>query len=148
MKKILAIFIFLPILLVSCEDDDYPHDKIPSIVVNEFKLTFPDAKDVDWVKKNEGYEVDFEKDELDYSAFFTPKGEIEKVKYEISEHDLPEEVKTSISNTFENKNIDDPERIEEHGAIYYQVQIEKFLMDKNVVLEKSGAISTTIPYWD
>ncbi|HET8754228.1 MAG TPA: PepSY-like domain-containing protein [Salinimicrobium sp.] len=148
MKRLQAILVFIPILLVSCEDDDSPHDKIPSIIVNEFKLTFPEAKDTDWNHKPKGYEVDFEKDKLDLTAFFTSKGEIKKIKYEISENDLPQEVKTSISQTFQNKNIDDPERIEENGKIYYQVQIEKFLMDENVVLEKSGAIKSNIPYWD
>lgn len=148
MKNVLAILLFVPILLVSCEDDDNPNDEIPSIILNEFRVTFPDAKDIDWDKRTNGYEVDFETNNRDYAAFLNPKGDIIKVKYEISEIELPAEIRTSLSKNYENKDIDDPEVIEENGDKYYQVQIEELLIDKNMVIKKTGEIDTNIPYWD
>lgn len=68
----------LALTLAGCSlvDNDIPASKVPSIVKNAFAKEFSNPMDVEWEKKKKNYEVDFEMEEVDYSARFNPDGQL------------------------------------------------------------------------
>jgi uncharacterized membrane protein YkoI len=59
----------------------------------------------------------------------------------ITEADLPQSIKSSISSNYTDYKIDSIEVIEENGAIIYQLEIEKGWNDeKEIVFDVDGKI--------
>lgn len=135
-------------LLMSCNDDDYPNADIPSVALNKFRSSFPEASDVSWKKIREDYEVDFEVAHIDMKLVISTSGEIIKHKREIDNTDLPSEVKQYLNRTFENEEIEDPQMITSGEQIYYQVEIDRLLFNKKIVVDENGSLLETVSYWD
>ena len=134
-------------LLYSCDNDDYPFAEIPSVVLNEFKTEFPNATDIEFTSSGKNFEVDFEVGGKDSKVFIAPPGTILKEKKEISWNELPPVVRQTLKKKFGENKINDPELVKSDGTIYYQVQVNKFLFEKNVVLDKTGKEITALKYW-
>src|SRR5690606_17347067 len=92
-RLIQMCMILMGILLFSCDNDDYPHAAIPSVVLNEFWSHFPKASDVEFTKTGDDYMVDFEWNGNDAGVVIAPAGVVIKEKMEISFEELPARVK-------------------------------------------------------
>ena len=136
------------VLLIACDSDDYSIAGIPSIVLNEFRLSFPDAKDVEWVSRDSLYEVNFEVDNVEHAALFNGKGNVIRRKQEISISEIPPEVLTGLSRNFRKDEIEDPEIIEDAGSVHYQMELKKILFDDKIVLDKNGKTNPNLPFWN
>lgn len=139
--------LYLVILLfLSCDSDDYPHSETPSVVLNEFYAEFPNATEVEFRKAGENYEVEFELKEKDSEAILAPQGAILKEKREISWDSLPAEVRQVLEKQYNEQEVN-PELVLTGDSVYYQVQIERFLTDKEVVLDETGKLRNSHDYW-
>ncbi|WP_423819723.1 PepSY-like domain-containing protein [Salinimicrobium sp. TIG7-5_MAKvit] len=139
--------LLLSIFLLSCDNDDYPYAKVPSVVRNAFWTQYPDATDAKFIQLDENYEVEFEIDEEDGSAVISPSGNIVKEKREIEWNDLPAEVQETLRKTYGQKKIEDPERVRIGEEIHYQVEVSRFFIDDEIVLTAAGKIDTNLNYW-
>lgn len=135
------------ILFYSCDNDDYPHSAVPSIILNEFGIQFPSATDVEFTEVGKNYIVDFEMKGKDAGAVIAPSGTILKVKQEISFEQLPVEIQDALFKYGAGKT-ENPEVVKTIDEVYYQAQVKRLWFDKKVVLDNTGKENTSFSYWD
>ncbi len=139
MKRLLSFTIPLLTALSSCAQD-VPQSLVPSIVLNAFQQKFPKASDVEWEKKGEWYEAEFDLKFKDHKVFLDSTGKIIKHKEEISVSDLPGSVRTTLQKGFAKYKIDDVKRMETDGIVIYRVEVENATEEIKVYLDTNGKI--------
>lgn len=138
--------ILVSMLFLSCDNDDYPHAEIPSVVLNEFHAHYPNATDIEFIKVGRDYEVDFEIDGIDAGALISSEGILIKEKKEISVEKFPLGVQKALDKLGKNK-IGNPEIVKTRKDSFYQVQVKRFGLDRRVVLDRTGK-ELEEKYWD
>ncbi|MBF9255118.1 PepSY-like domain-containing protein [Pontibacter sp. 172403-2] len=138
----------MSVSFTSCQGEDVAPQDVPSVVTNTLMSAFPNATDLDWEKKNGSYEADFDIDTVDYEALLDASGKMLQVKHEITEVQLPETVKNTISQNYKDTRIDDAEMVEKGSDKYYQVELESSGPDQKLVFSADGVVQTDISYWD
>jgi len=146
------ILTFTAIGLMSCSllpgDKDIAESEVPSVVKNAFASKYADAKEVDWEMRDKDFEVDFEINNVDYALLINSSGEILMQKEEITKEDLPDAVTSGINANFSDLQLDEVEKIEKDGAVYYQVEFDSTFKDKEVVFAANGQEEKSFSYWD
>jgi len=139
MKKLLTFVLPLLTALSSCAQD-VPQSLVPSVVVNAFQQKFPKASDIEWEKKGDLYEVEFDLAYKDHKAWMDAAGKMVKHKEEIDKADLPAPVKATLQKGFSQYKIDDAKRIETEGLVIYKVEVENAMEEKKIYLDGEGKI--------
>lgn len=134
-------------LIFSCDNDDYPYSEVPSIILNEFWTQFPDASDVEFKRKGENYEIEFEMNGIDAVASISPSGKLIKEKREILFEEFPAEVQKGLEK-YGRKKINNSERVKTEHEIYYQAQVQQLWLDTKLVLDETGKEDPTLIYWE
>ena len=80
---------------------------VPTAVLNTFKSTFANARDVEWKKKDNNYKVSFEMRGIDHHATLNSSGKIISQGHEIAPRDIPGGISGAIKNSYPNHRIDD-----------------------------------------
>lgn len=154
MKHVFPIVAMLVFCLMSCQDDDnaanpeISSNKVPSVVKNNLKLKFPNAKDVEWENEDTNYEVDFEIGDVDYQALIASNGTILKYKFEVLATALPATVLSRINTSYRGSSLDDAEILDVNGTMYYQVELDRKPKDRKLVFDINGEVVTTVDYYD
>jgi hypothetical protein len=101
--------------------------QVPAVVLNAFQQKFPKAKDVEWEKKSQYYEVSFELGWkfTDHEVWISPEGRIIQHQEDISTNDLPKAIKDVIRTKYKGFRIEDVDRIYRGKEVIYQVELEK-----------------------
>lgn len=136
---IISLFIFSSGLM-SCAQDLNPSDA-PSVVLNTFKTNFPDARDVEWEKQGDDYEVEFDHNQIDHNAYIDASGKLILYKYDINPNDLPQAVKNTIQAEFKDYQIDDADLVEKDGEKLYEVELESNITDRQVAFTQDGEVT-------
>ena len=147
MKKQL-IAISLVILTVSCNDQNISKQKVPSLVVNTLQQQFPFSNDVEWEKHGSIYEEEFLNDRIEMSAQIDENGKIIMQKQEISNADLQSDITTIINSHYKNYNVDEVEKVEKSGAVYFQVELKNGKKEFNLIFSSDGKEAKNVTYWD
>lgn len=148
MKRVIFLTVIFVSMLISCDSNDNPNLETPSVVLNAFQAKFPGAKDVEWEKFKEDYEVEFEIERIDYTAIIANEGNLIKYKYDILSTELPEAVNKSIKTNYDFNKIDDTEILKIDENTYYQVEFEGNIKDDKVIFNADGEENTDIEYLD
>ena len=147
MKKTVFLVLAIAMVFTACEDDDIRNADIPSVVLNGFTEQFSNATGVEWEKKADLYEAEFEIEKVDYEAILSSDGTIVKYKYDASYEALPEAVQASITADYDKTNIDEIELIQISEKSYYQVEFDAEPNDNKIIFEESGQVTTEITTW-
>lgn len=147
MKKTVFLVLAIAMIFTACEDDDMRNADIPSVVLNGFTEQFSNATGVEWEKKADLYEAEFEIEKVDHEAILSSYGTIVKYKYDVSYDALPEAVQASITADYDKTNIDEVELIQISEKSYYQVEFDAEPNDNKIIFEESGQVSTEIANW-
>lgn len=147
MKKTVFLVLAIAMVFTACEDDDIRNADIPSVVLNGFTEQFSNATGVEWEKKADLYEAEFEIEKVAYEAILSSDGTIVKYKYDVSYEALPEAVKASITADYDKTNIDEIELIQISETSYYQVEFDAEPNDNKIIFEESGQVTTEITTW-
>ena len=147
MKKTVFLVLAIAMVFTACEDDDIRNADIPSVVLNGFTEQFSNATGVEWEKKADLYEAEFEIEKEDYEAILSSDGTIVKYKYDVSYEALPEAVQASITADYDKANIDEIELIQISETSYYQVEFDAEPNDNKIIFEESGQVTTEITTW-
>ena len=139
MKKLLTFALPLLAVLSSCAQE-VPESLVPSVVVNAFQQKFPKASDIEWEKKGELYEVEFDLVFKDHKALIDGTGKMVKHKEEINSSDLPAAVKETIKKGFSSYKIDDTDRIETEGLVIYKVELESPSEERKIYIGEDGKL--------
>lgn len=125
-----------------------PESKIPSVVLNTLDVEFSNAANVEWEKKGDIYEVEFEVNNIDHEALIEETGTLIKYIKEVSLEELPEMLKTTLSSKEELKKVDDMHLLTLGEASYYQLEFEGTLTSSTKVYDLEGEEMKNINYYD
>ncbi len=146
MKSIILLITVASVSLVSC-GQDIPASKVPSVVQNTVQSKFANAVDIEWEKKSNFYEAEFDIDKIDYKAHVDASGKLMGCKIDMKVSELPAVITTAISNEHTGYEIDDADKLEKDGTIYYQVELDaKGKKDKQLVYTTDGKPAQNITY--
>jgi uncharacterized membrane protein YkoI len=148
MKLLASTILALSIAGCSLVDNDIPASKVPSVVKNAFEQQYANAVDVEWEKKKDNFEVDFEIANVDYSARYNSQGQLQMAKQDIPETELPAAIKEKIAADYPGHYIDDVDKVEANGRTLYQVELEGSARDRKIVYTADGQEETSFSYWD
>lgn len=117
-------------------------NQVPTNILEKFNQDFSKAKDIEWEKKGENFEVEFEKglSALDNKIIYNPAGEILYHKQEITSKELPETITNKINDEFPNSRINDVEKIYENGDIIYKFEVKQQDKEWDLVTNEAGII--------
>jgi len=125
----------------SLHAQDIPTSQVPSVIANKFATQYPKAKDIDWERKGELYNVEFELGRnIDHEIWYDSKGVIVRHKEDIAKSSLPAAVTSKLAKDFKGYRIDDPEKITEGGKVTYKLELKSFTKDWDIVIDSQGNI--------
>lgn len=146
MKWFLLSVLFISSGLLVCSQDIKPNN-VPSIVKNTLMATFPDATDIDWKKTQNLFEADFDVAHTEYSALIDAAGKIVMVKKDVLLTELPTAVAATIRKDFNGFTVEDSEKIEKAGKVFFQIEMEKSNQKLKPVFSAEGQLLTNLSYW-
>lgn len=142
MKKIIIYSFLLIFGVLPLTAQDLSKNEVPSIILNNFQSTFPDASDIEWKKKGEQYKVEFEIGywNEDRSAWYNKEGKLLRHVQDISKKHLPDIVYQNINKDYKWYIITDAKRITEGQETTFQVELKSFAKEWEVLYDESGKI--------
>lgn len=147
MRKTFLLIGVMGFSLASCGQNISAAD-VPSLVLNTFKATFTNAVDIEWEKKKDHYEADFEVGTADHEVRINPTGTILLHKQQMSTLDLPKVITDQLTAKFKDFKLDEADKLEKDGKVYYQVELDKRFTEKRMVFAENGEETKAVPYWD
>ena len=149
-EKEILILIPLALLIASCKGQNIAKEKVPSLVSNTLKSKFPTSNDVDWVKHGNIYEAELDiNDSTELSVRIDESGKVLMQKQDIAVSELSAKIIIAIQNQYPSYTVDDVEKIEKDGSIFYQVELKgKGKKELNLVFSTDGKEEENITYWD
>ena len=140
--------LFAAVLLSSTAiGQDIPSREVPSAVINTIKAKFPNTTRLEWEKKGDLFEAEFHVNNIDHKALLEPSGKLLVYKRDIRAADLPRAVKNTIRKQYANFRIDDVEKLEKEGAVFYQVELDGEPHDQKLVISADGKVDSSQQYW-
>ncbi len=134
MKKSVIILVALLISAVAYSQKVKEKD-VPDAVKTAFKAAYPNAEDVKWEKEDANYEVEFELNDVDYSALFDANGTLLETEMEIETSQLPQQVIEYMKTHYTDKKIKEAAKITDaKGTVTYEVEIK----GKDVMFDANG----------
>ncbi|HEY0670094.1 MAG TPA: hypothetical protein VGD22_18080 [Sphingobacteriaceae bacterium] len=147
MKSLLLLATFICGVQVACTNG-IPASDVPSIVMNAFKAKFSNATETEWDKEKEWFEAEFVLGNNDHEVKITPEGKITMHKQEVTAGELPEALSAVIHSDYNKYRLDEAEKLEINGKIFYQLAFSGSISEINKVFNASGTEDHTVPYWD
>ncbi|RAW00845.1 PepSY-like domain-containing protein [Pseudochryseolinea flava] len=135
-----TILVVMLLLTMQLSAQNIQQTEVPAVVQNAVKIKYPTITDIKWKLKDGEYRAEFKIDKRGHDVWVDKSGNITKLKQDISKNDLPEIVKTKIASEFKNFTIDDADKIEKEGVIYYQVKLKSGADERKVLLTSDGKI--------
>ena len=141
MTKLTLLTFSVYLSLNSCAQE-INQNNVPAVVVTSFQQHFEKASDVEWKKKGNLYEVEFETGVLrsDHEVCIDSLGVIVSHRQDLAESDLPEQVKAVVSQNFPGFRIEDIEKMEKGKTVYYELELEKRFEEWKVIISQEGKI--------
>ncbi|MGQ3012159.1 MAG: PepSY-like domain-containing protein [Flavobacteriales bacterium] len=141
-----ALLIAVPFAATSCAQD-IPQHNVPSVILNAFSTSYPNAADIEWEKKGNTYNVEFEVNAIDHEIWYNTEGKMLKHKTEIPLSDVPAAVTDMLKKDFSEYAIDDIDLLEENGKTFYVVDLDGSPSDRVLHVSPDGkVISNHIDY--
>lgn len=150
MKGQLLTVVAVTLMTISCRSQDISPNKVPSVVLNTVKAKYPAAQDVDWEKHSNYYEAELDlNDSTEVTLRIDAAGTLLMQKQDVSVYELPNSITTVLQNQYKDYHVDDVEKLEKDGSVYYQVELERNgEKDVKRVFAADGREEKTIAYWE
>ena len=114
--------------------------QVPPAVLNAFQGKYASVKAVKWEMKGELYKAEFKVDKRGHDVWIDKKGKITKHKEDISKKDLPAAIQQQITSEFKAYKLDDADKIETDGKVFYQVELDGTTDDRKVLFSADGKV--------
>jgi hypothetical protein len=138
MKTLLVLFYIAGITLANAQS--IPQTEVPSVVLNAFQQKYSNAKDVEWENKGETYKAEFEVGSRGHDVWIDKSGKITKHKEDFPKKELPQAIQQQISTEFKAYKLDDADKIEMDGKVFYQVELDGTSDDRKVLFTADGKV--------
>lgn len=139
MKNVLAALFVVVGFIGSCAQD-IPQKEVPSVVLNAFMTGYPQATDVEWERRGDVYNVEFEIGKTDHEAWYDAAGKLLKQQADVRLDALPTPVLAAVKKDFADYTLDDAEKVEENGQIFYLIELEGSPNDRILHVSPEGNI--------
>ncbi len=148
MKNIIIACGVVGVVLAGC-GNHVSESKLPSVVVNTVKSKYSSSDKIEWEKRSNGYEAEVKSGTNETKVLVDASGNIVMQKQEISKDSLPVAITDVINSTYKDYTLDEAERIEKAGVIYYQVELDGkgSTKDLELVFDANGKPAAGIDYW-
>jgi len=143
MKLITGFFCIATVFLFSCSNN-LSGTEVPAVLTTTLMATFPEATDVEWEKKLEDYEAEFDINKVEYTALMNASGEMIMYKHDVTEQEFPEVVRAVIHQKYNGMKLDDYEKLFLNGQSYFQVELD----GTGKVFSSDGQEQTQVTYWE
>ncbi len=143
MKTWFALF-YVAGLNLGAEAQDLPQSEVPSVVLNTFQQKFSNAADVEWEAKGDLYKAEFKIGSRGHDAWIDKSGKITKHKEDFPKKDLPQSIQQQISTDFKAYKLDDADKIEMDGKVFYQVELDGSADDRKVLFTAEGKVQENV----
>lgn len=152
MKQYFALII-MAALTASCNSRDMAANKVPAVVINTLKAQYPNAAGVEWEKVGAHYEADFDTDaKTDVMVRIDASGNLLMQKSDLNFNDLADRIKAVLQNEYKNFNVDEVEKVEKGGVVFYQVELDgkglRSFNEKQLVFSADGRQDASLPFWN
>lgn len=147
--KLLGIWVAAFGITFTACSQDIAASKVPSVVTNALQSKFTTATNVDWEKKKNMYEAEFKQDSLEVTVEIDAAGKIVRQKQDLTVQQLPANISQAISSQYKDFTIDDVEKVETNGTVFYQVELDapRGKKDIQLVFDANGVASKSA-FWD
>lgn len=113
----------------------------PTTILNaKFKSDFPGAKDIDWEKISDYYEVEFEIGNRDCSACYDTNAELLYYMFNVRLNNLPAIVKNAAITKYPDYDFEDIKEIHLSSEIAYKIELEKHDIEVILLISQKGRI--------
>lgn len=134
----LALFLLVGGMATSKAQDVNAKD-VPMVIKKAFARQYPKATDVEWERKGNNYEVDFDLGRIDRKVTYTAGGKVVSVEKDIPNAQLPLTISRAVKAKYPKGRVDNVTWINTGGKITYKVDIEG-TPDVNVWYDSSGKL--------
>ena len=117
-----------------------PQSQVPPAVLNAFQGKFAGMTEVKWETKGELYKAEFKVDKRGHDVWIDKSGKITKHKEDFPKKDLPAAIQQQIAKEFKAYKLDDADKIEMDGKIFYQVELDGASDDRKVLFSADGKV--------
>lgn len=142
MKIWFALFYVAGITIANAQD--IPQSEVPSVVLNTFQQKYNDAKDVEWENKGDSYKAEFEVGSRGHDIWIDKTGKITKHKEDFPKKDLPQTIQQQIATEFKAYKLDDADKIEMDGKVFYQVELDGTSDDRKILFTADGKVEENV----
>lgn len=119
---------------------DVAERDVPSVVLNALRSKYSNAIKVEWELQNDLYKAEFEIGSRDHDVWIDRNGTIVKHKEEFPHRELPQAIMQKLQSEFAGYKIDDAEKIEEGGNIYYEVELDGRRDERKILFTSEGDV--------
>ena len=119
---------------------DIAQSEVPSAVLSAFQSKFQNPLEVEWKLKDGIYDVEFKINKREHEAWIDKSGTIKKHKEDFPKSQLPQVIRQKIETDFKGYKIDDADKIEENGEIFYEVDLDGANDDRELLFSASGEL--------
>jgi hypothetical protein len=134
------ILFCLTALTLTIEAQNLPQSQVPSEVLNAFQGKFPNATEAKWEVKENLYKAEFKVGSRGHDVWINKTGKITKHKEDFPKKDLPQIIQQKISTEFKGYKLDDADKIETEGKVFYQVKLDGTSDDRKILFTADGKI--------
>ena len=147
--KLFITLILLAIFGTCCKRTGLSKDQVPSVVLNSLSMKYPYAEAVDWEKNDSLYEAELRlNDTIEIEARIDQHGNLVSEKKEIPVMELNHHVIAELNNRYKNYLIEDVEKVQQNGIVYYQVELNgKGSKEIKLIINSDGVEQKNISYW-
>ncbi len=149
MKTQIITLVFAGMSIAACGQKTKTSD-IPSVVQNTVTAKYQNPSGLKWEQKGNLYEADFKLNGMDHTLEVDNTGKLVRSKIDITEKEIPAAILSTIQSTYKNYKLDDIEKVEINGVVYYQIELDITGESKDVelVFDANGTLNKQQAYWD
>ena len=114
----------------------------PAIVNKAFSEKYPSGTKIEWARESaHEWEANFWMNNIEYNALFNDKGEWLDTEETIANASLPKDIQAVLKIKYTSYELEKSEQIlNNKGETYYEVELKKGLVSKEVVFNKDGSV--------
>lgn len=140
MKTLIVILLGVAGLHTVAAAQDIPQSQVPAAVLNAFQTKFQNTKDLAWALKGELYKAEFEISSRKHEVWINKSGAVTRHKEDFPKSQLPEAIREKLAKDFKDYKIDDADKIEAEGKVFYQVDLDSPQGKRKLVFTADGQL--------
>ncbi len=107
-------------------------------VAAKFNSQFASARDIEWEKASDVYEVEFEVKRVDCQAWYDADGNLLMLQQHIATSQLPDAVRSCVNQRYSGCRMDDAERFYKGTEIFYEASVKQGRRECNARFKEDG----------